>query len=176
MTGMAVVIRDLVYLVVQSSVISIVMSVILIGLITSLFFKRIAWGMMAIIPLSVAVVINFGFMGLAGIHLSHVTALLASVIIGVGVDFAIHYISQYRRLSKISEKNALTNDVIEEVGYPIILDSASNMSFGALLFSAFIPVQYMGGLMVFAMISTSIGTLTFLAAMAELLKHNLSER
>ena len=175
-TGMAVVIRDLVYLVVQSSVISIVMSVILIGLITSLFFKRIAWGMMAIIPLSVAVVINFGFMGLAGIHLSHVTALLASVIIGVGVDFAIHYISQYRRLSKISEKNVLTNDVIEDVGYPIILDSASNMSFGALLFSAFIPVQYMGGLMVFAMISTSIGTLTFLAAMAELLKHNLSER
>ena len=175
-TGMAVVIRDLVYLVVQSSVISIVMSVILIGLITSLFFKRITWGMMAIIPLSVAVVINFGFMGLAGIHLSHVTALLASVIIGVGVDFAIHYISQYRRLSKISEKNALTNDVIEDVGYPIILDSASNMSFGALLFSAFIPVQYMGGLMVFAMISTSIGTLTFLAAMAELLKHNLSER
>ena len=175
-TGMAVVIRDLVYLVVQSSVISIVMSVILIGLITSLFFKRIAWGMMAIIPLSVAVVINFGFMGLAGIHLSHVTALLASVIIGVGVDFAIHYISQFRRLSKISEKNALTNDVIEDVGYPIILDSASNMSFGALLFSAFIPVQYMGGLMVFAMISTSIGTLTFLAAMAELLKHNLSER
>ena len=175
-TGMAVVIRDLVYLVVQSSVISIVMSVIIIGLITSLFFKRIAWGMMAIIPLSVAVVINFGFMGLAGIHLSHVTALLASVIIGVGVDFAIHYISQYRRLSKISEKNTLTNDVIEDVGYPIILDSASNMSFGALLFSAFIPVQYMGGLMVFAMISTSIGTLTFLAAMAELLKHNLSER
>ena len=175
-TGMAVVIRDLVYLVVQSSVISIVMSVILIGLITSLFFKRIAWGMMAIIPLSVAVVINFGFMGLAGIHLSHVTALLASVIIGVGVDFAIHYISQYRRLSKISENDALTNDVIEDVGYPIILDSASNMSFGALLFSAFIPVQYMGGLMVFAMISTSIGTLTFLAAMAELLKHNLSER
>ena len=173
-TGMAVVIRDLVYLVVQSSVISIVMSVILIGLITSLFFKRIAWGMMAIIPLSVAVVINFGFMGLAGIHLSHVTALLASVIIGVGVDFAIHYISQYRRLSKISEKNMLTNDVIEDVGYPIILDSASNMSFGALLFSAFIPVQYMGGLMVFAMISTSIGTLTFLAAMAELLKHNLA--
>jgi len=175
-TGMAVVIRDLVYLVVQSSVISIVMSVILIGLITSLFFKRIAWGLMAIIPLSVAVVINFGFMGLAGIHLSHVTALLASVIIGVGVDFAVHYISQYRRLSKISEKNALTNDVIEDVGYPIILDSASNMSFGALLFSAFIPVQYMGGLMVFAMLSTSIGTLTFLAAMAELLKNNLSDR
>ena len=47
------------------------------------------------------------------------------------------------------------------------------MSFGALLFSAFIPVQYMGGLMVFAMVSTSIGTLTFLAAIAELKKDYL---
>ena len=80
-TGMAVVIRDLIYLVVESSVISIVMSIILIGLITSIFFKRILWGVMAVIPLSVAVVINFGFMGISGIHLSHVTALLASVII-----------------------------------------------------------------------------------------------
>ena len=172
-TGMAVVIRDLVYLVVQSSVISIVMSVILIGIITSIFFKRLTWGVMAVIPLSVAIIINFGFMGITGIHLSHVTALLSSVIIGVGVDFAIHYISQFRRMSKASKDNALTNDVIEDVGYPIILDSVSNMSFGALLFSAFIPVQYMGGLMVFAMVSTSIGTLTFLAAIAELKKNYL---
>ena len=172
-TGMAVVIRDLVYLVVQSSVISIVMSIIFIGIITSIFFKRLAWGVMAVIPLSVAIIINFGFMGIAGIHLSHVTALLSSIIIGVGVDFAIHYISQFRRMSKASKDNALTNDVIEDVGYPIILDSVSNMSFGALLFSAFIPVQYMGGLMVFAMVSTSIGTLTFLAAIAELKKDYL---
>jgi len=175
-TGMAVVIRDLIYLVVESSVISIVMSIILIGLITSIFFKRILWGVMAVVPLFVAVVINFGFMGIFGIHLSHVTALLASVIIGVGVDFAIHYISQYIRLSEVSDKDNLTTNVIEDVGYPIILDSASNMSFGALLFSTFIPVQFMGGLMVFAMISTSIGTLTFLAAAAEILKNNLISR
>ena len=174
-TGMMVVLRDLVYLIVESSIISIVASVLIIGLIASMFFKRFLWGVMAIIPLSVAIIINFGFMGLAGISLSHVTALLASIIIGVGVDFAIHYISQYRRLAGRVEKNNLTRDVIDDVGYPIMLDSASNMAFGALLFSAFLPVQYIGGLMVFAMISTSIGTLTFLAAIAELLKDHLLE-
>ena len=174
-TGMMVVLRDLVYLIVESSIISIVASVLVIGLIASVFFKRVLWGVMAIIPLSVAIIINFGFMGLAGISLSHVTALLASIIIGVGVDFAIHYISQYRRLAGRVEKNNLTRDVIDDVGYPIMLDSASNMAFGALLFSAFLPVQYIGGLMVFAMISTSIGTLTFLAAIAELLKDHLLE-
>jgi predicted RND superfamily exporter protein len=49
------------------------------------------------------------------------------------------------------------------------------MGFGALIFSAFVPIQYIGGLMVFAMVSTSLGTLTVLSAMAELLKDKLIE-
>ena len=95
------------------------------------------------------------------------------MIIGVGVDFAIHYISQYRRLSKSTDIKKLSRSVVDDVGYPIILDAASNMGFGALLFSAFVQIKYIGGLMVFAMISTSLGTLTVLAASAELLKNRL---
>ena len=174
-TGMAIVIRDLIYLVIESSIISIFSSIILICLITSIFFKNFSWGFLSIVPLVAAVLINFGFMGIAGIHLSHVTALLSSVIIGVGVDFSIHYIYQYRRLLKDNVRNGTSNKVINEVGYPIVLDAASNMSFGALLFSTFIPVQYVGGLMVFAMFSTAFGTLTLLAASIELLKTSYSK-
>ena len=64
-----------------------------------------------------------------------------------------------------------TTSVIDEVGYPIVLDALSNMAFGALLFSEFIPLKHMGGLMVFAMVSTSFGTLTILACMLELISH-----
>ena len=174
-TGMAIVIRDLIYLVIESSIISIFSSIILICIITSMFFKNFSWGFLSIVPLVTAVLINFGFMGIAGIHLSHVTALLSSVIIGVGVDFSIHYIYQYRRLLKDKVRNGTSNKVINEVGYPIVLDSASNMSLGALLFSTFIPVQYVGGLMVFAMFSTAFGTLTLLAASIELLKNSYSK-
>ena len=117
-----------------------------------------------------------GFMGYFGIELSHVTALLSSIIIGVGVDFSIHYISQYRRLARTVRSDKLISEVIEDVGYPIILDAGSNMGFGALLFSVFLPIQNIGGLMVFAMVSTSIGTLTVLAALSELLKHKLIEK
>ena len=175
-TGMIVILRDLVIMVVRSSALSIIFSLIIIGIIASIFFKRILWGILAVIPLSSAVIINFGFMGYFGIELSHITALLSSVIIGVGVDFAIHYISQYRRLSKTIGTNKLSRNVVDDVGYPIILDAGSNMGFGALLFSAFVPIQYIGGLMVFAMVSTSIGTLTVLAALAELLKSRLVKR
>jgi predicted RND superfamily exporter protein len=173
-TGMIVVFRDMTDLIVHSSFISIIASILLIGLIAGLFFKRVLWGIMAIIPLASAVILNFGLMGLVGIDFSHVTAILSSVIIGVGVDFAIHYISQFKRISARSKDNTkITNEVIDDVGYPILLDAGSNMAFGALLFSSFLPIQQIGGLMVLAMFATSVGTLTLMASLVELLKKKL---
>ena len=43
-------------------------------------------------------------MGFLDIKLSHVTAILSSIIIGVGVDFAIHFIAQYREQLRRGEK------------------------------------------------------------------------
>jgi len=168
-TGQLVVLRDMVELVIKSSVISICVSIVVITFIAAIFFRHLGWGIFAVIPLSAAVILNFGFMGILKIDLNHVTALLSSVIIGVGVDFAIHYISQYRRLARGKVPiTTRSNRAIDEVGYPIILDALSNMAFGALLFSEFVPLQHMGGLMVFAMFSTSFGTLTILASLLEL--------
>ncbi len=175
-TGMIVVIRDMVLMVIRSSFFSILVSLVLICTITSLFFDRIIWGVLAVIPLTGAVILNFGLMGHFDITLNHITAILSSIIIGVGVDFAIHFISQFQRFSSHTSRNDLSHEVIQDVGYPIILDAGSNMGFGALLFSAFIPVQYIGGLMVFAMVSTSLGTLTLLSSSTELLKDHLIEK
>ena len=174
-TGMIVVIRDMVLMVIRSALLSIVISVLLIGLITSLFFGRVIWGALSIIPLFSAVILNFGLMGHFDIALNHITAILSSIIIGVGVDFAIHYISQFQKLSKIKREKNVTKDVVKDVGYPILLDAGSNMGFGALIFSVFLPVQYIGGLMVFAMISTSLGTLVLLASGTQILSDRFSK-
>jgi len=174
-TGMIVVIRDMVLMVIRSSLLSIAISVVLIGLITALFFGRVFWGALSIIPLFSAVILNFGLMGHFNITLNHITAILSSIIIGVGVDFAIHYISQFQKLSKIKREKNVTKDVVKDVGYPILLDAGSNMGFGALIFSVFLPVQYIGGLMVFAMISTSLGTLVLLASATQILSDRISE-
>ena len=174
-TGMIVVIRDMVLMVIRSSLLSIAISVVLIGLITALFFGRVIWGALSIIPLFSAVILNFGLMGHFNITLNHITAILSSIIIGVGVDFAIHYISQFQKLSKIKRGKNVTKDVVKDVGYPILLDAGSNMGFGALIFSVFLPVQYIGGLMVFAMISTSLGTLVLLASGTQILSDRFSK-
>ena len=150
---------------------SILLSIVLILIITGLFFSSIKWGLFSIVPLTSAVILNFGLMGIFGIDLNHMTALLSSVIIGVVVDFSIHYISDYRRnLINNINSNIINLRTSQDVGYPVLLDVASNMGFIALLFSILIPLNHMGGLMVFAMISTSFGTLTILASLIQILK------
>ena len=174
-TGLLIVFRDLVALIIRSSFISIFASIIIIALIAAYFFKHWLWGVLAVVPLSSAVILNFGLMGIFGVDLNHVTALLSAIIIGVGVDFAIHYISQFRNhLHNYGLDGNLSRETMRDVGFPVILDAASNMAFGALLFSVFIPMKHMGGLMVFAMVSTSTATLTLLAILLELNKKRLA--
>ena len=170
-SGLSVFIKDFVNIIVQSSMTSIFLSLVLILFITGLFFKSLKWGILSIIPLGSAIILNFGLMGIFGIDLNHMTALLSSVIIGVGVDFSIHYISEYRRnIINDLDQNKINLRTSKDVGYPILLDVFSNMGFIALLFSILIPMNHMGGLMVFAMISTSFGTLTILASLINILK------
>tara|TARA_B100000315_G_C14201760_1_gene417974 strand:- start:54 stop:428 length:375 start_codon:yes stop_codon:yes gene_type:complete len=113
-------------------------------------------------------------MGWFGVDLTHFTALLTSIIIGVGVDFSIHYIAEFIRYTKNGvNKDEISYKVVNDVGYPILLDVFSNMGFAALIFSSLIPIVHIGGLMVFAMLSTSFGTLTILATIMEMNKHTL---
>ena len=173
-SGLMIFLKDFVTLVVQSSVISIIVSIGVILCIAWIFFRSWKFGILSVIPLTSAVILNFGLMGWFGIDLTHFTALLTSIIIGVGVDFAIHYISEFRHYSnKGINEAAISRQVVDDVGYPILLDVFSNMGFGALMFSSLIPLVHMGGLMLFAMLSTSFGTFTILASIMEITKHKL---
>ena len=173
-SGLMIMLKDFIDLVISSSIISIAVSIIAIFIISFLFFGRLVWASLAIIPLCSAVILNFGLMGIFGVKLSHLTALLTSIIIGVGVDFAVHYISCFKRkLTNKKNHEQVSNLVVEDVGYPIALDVVSNMGFAALLFSDLIPLNYMGGLMIFAMLSTSFGTFILMGAAMEIVKKKL---
>ena len=99
-SGLMIILKDFISMIIESSIISIIVSILAIFIVSFLFFKRLIWAALSVMPLSSAVILNFGLMGIFGVKLSHLTALLTSIIIGVGVDFAVHYISSYRRHSE----------------------------------------------------------------------------
>ncbi len=171
-SGFPVFITEFTRLIIFSSLRSLALSLVFVVIISWIFFKSLRWGLLAVVPLGSATILNFGLMGWTGIELSHVTALLTSIIIGVGVDFAVHFIAQYRYfMAQGLPREKVTQAAIDDVGYPILLNvTAVSVGFSALLASEFVPMNYMGGLVIISMISCAFGTLTILAAIVHLMR------
>ena len=176
LSGFPVFLRDFTDLLVGSSLRSLALSLVFVIIISWIFFRSFAWGLLAVIPLASAIVLNFGLMGWIGIELSHVTALLTSIIIGVGVDFAVHFIAQYRHFQSHGMAiDEISQAAIDDVGYPILLNVAAvSVGFSALLASFFVPMNFMGGLVIISMVSAAVGTLTILATVIHLFRRKLA--
>jgi predicted RND superfamily exporter protein len=174
-TGFSVFVRDFVKLVIQSSLISIFFSMVVVGLISFIFFRSLRWGIISILPLGSAVVLNFGLMGYFGIELSHITALMTSIMIGVGVDFAIHFIAHARELLHAGHaRDHLVYETIDEVGRPILINAVSvALGFSVLLFSNFVPMRFLGALIGLSMLACAFGALTMMASIIHLMRERL---
>ncbi len=176
LSGFPVFLRDFTTILISSSLISLGLALIFVIIISWIFFKSFIWGVLAVIPLGASIILNFGLMGWTGIELSHVTALLTSIIIGVGVDFAVHFIAQIKHFqSKGLPLEEVTQAAIDDVGYPILLNVAAvSVGFAALLASSFTPMNYMGGLIIISMTSAAVGTLTILATIVHIIRERLA--
>lgn len=75
---------------------SIASSLAAIFLITSIMFRSFGAGLVSSIPIAGAMLISFGLLALTRQPLDVSTALSSGIIIGIGVDYAIHFISRYR--------------------------------------------------------------------------------
>jgi len=177
-TGTAVFIRDLVYLVVRSSINSILVSLLLVAVIAAVAFRSALLGIFSVIPLASAVIINFGLMGYLGIKFNHVLAMLSSISIGVGIDYAVHYISRYRWVSReITDPERKTVEIISSVGRPIFFNAVSIAAgFAVLMSSVFFPVRYLGAMISFSMLACAFGALTILAVVLLLKDHAGGEK
>jgi predicted RND superfamily exporter protein len=105
-------------------------------------------------------------MGHLGIRLDTATAVLTGISVGVGVDFAIHFISRLRRESlRTKQIDKAVNTVMLGAGRAIIYDAISNiLGFMTFLLSGFTPVRTLGVLICFTMVSCVVLTLIFVPA------------
>ncbi len=149
-------------MVVDSQTTSIILSLVMVFVIISLSFKSPWAGIIGAIPLGLTILLNFMTMGFAGIALDLCTSIIASVAIGVGIDYTIHFMETYRA------ERALTDD-LEEVtkktfktsGKGIITNAiAVGLGFCVLLFSKFIILRYIGALVAVVMFTSSALSMT----------------
>jgi predicted RND superfamily exporter protein/outer membrane lipoprotein-sorting protein len=146
---------------VQTQVSSLISSTIGVGIIVGLLMKSVSLGLLSLIPLVFTVVINFGIMGFAGLPLDAVTSMISSVAIGIGVDYAIHYISRYRWEAAAGQGNAAALRITgTSAGRAILFNALALITgFLVLVFSHFRAIGVFGLLISAAMIVSSLAAL-----------------
>jgi len=142
-------------------------ALLIIFVLLSAIFRSFKAGLLGIVPLSVSVVVLFGLMGLLGIRLDVATALLSSIMIGVGVDYTIHFLWRYReerRQNRPPSEAVITT--ITTTGRGIIFNALSVIvGFSVLMISSFTPIRFFGALVVVSILSCLVGALVILPAL-----------
>ncbi len=148
---------------------SLVLSLVVVFLIVLFQFKSLKIGIFALIPTLTGIMGNYLFMYAMDIPFDVITIIFASITVGVGVDAAIHFLLRFCIRTQEHPNlpyTLLITQTLEETARPILLSSTS-LVLGLLVlrFASFLPIQYFGLLLAFALVVTTFSTLFILPAL-----------
>lgn len=148
------------HIITYSMISSLIVSLIIVFFINYLSFKKIRIAIISLIPVIVTLIITFGLMGYLGITLNAGTSMIAGVVIGIGIDYPIHYLVRYIRDKKEKNKKEAAKAATSEIGRGIIYNVLSVAAgFFVIAVSKFIPLVQFGVLVSLVMILTGFGAL-----------------
>jgi len=165
-TGSSYLFKVLTDLLVRGQVVSLSIALVAVAIIVGLIFLSVKFGLLSTIPLGFTIGVNFGLMGLLGIPLDNATTMLASIAIGIGVDYTIHFVSRYRlKLEGGESPEAAVIAATRTTGQAIFFNAvAVAIGFGVLLASSFTPIATLGALVALTMVLSAGSALTLLPA------------
>ena len=151
-------------LILKGQISSLFLSLIIIIILLSIMFKTIKIGLIGSIPIITTACISFGVMGLMNIPLSTTTALLSSIAIGIGIDYAVHFLEKYKMLAAETGDKLLTGQqTMLHSGRAIVFNAIVVIAgFMVLLFSVFPPNRALGALVSLNMFTSFLGTVTIM--------------
>jgi predicted RND superfamily exporter protein len=80
----------------NSMLLSLPLAVLLTALIASLLLRSFRYALVSVIPIGFVVTGVYAFMAIAGYTVNVVTATIAAIAVGVGIDFSTHFTARFR--------------------------------------------------------------------------------
>ncbi|MDR2480226.1 MAG: MMPL family transporter [Treponema sp.] len=159
-------------LIVKSQIISIAVSVLAVLIIVALSYRSIAAGIIAAVPLAIAILCNFAAMGFLRIKLNIGTALIASLAVGIGIDYTIHFIETFKReYSGGGTENDTLYRSFCGCGKAILVNTLSvGAGFAVLCFSRFRILAEFGVLIALSMAITALVSLILIPVLLVMIK------
>ena len=132
-----------------------------------ILLRSLKFALLGLVPNLLSAAAVLGFMGLAGIPLDMMTTTIAAISVGIGVDFAIHYLHRYRiEVGERGDAQASVQACHASIGRALYLTGISIIiGFSVLVFSNFVPTIMFGLLVSVAMGLALIANLSLLPSM-----------
>jgi hypothetical protein len=174
-TGLAMMAREFNRIVVRSQVQSFIISFVMCFLITAGIFRSYKLGFYSMIPLIIPIALDFAIMGVSGITLNAATATVASIDIGMGIDYSIHFLNRYRHELRLGHSVEKALDISTNTAGRGIIYNALGVAAGFLVLipSQFVVISQLGILVAVDMIMIAFAALTFLPACIKILPPKL---
>jgi predicted RND superfamily exporter protein len=140
----------------------------IIVVVSGLVLRSLIGGLLVATPLVVAVLLNFGVMGFAGIPLDVITSPIAAMAVGIGSDYAVYFLFRFREELATSRTPALAlASTMQSSGKAIVyVSSAIAGGYLVLCISGFVFHIELGVLVALAMVVSSLAAITLLPALA----------
>jgi predicted RND superfamily exporter protein len=170
--GTALIESSLNRLVVDSQIASLIISLVVVFVILAISNHSVVAGIIFIIPLGISILINFGVMGCLGIKLNIGTSLVASLSVGIGIDYTIHFIETYKSaLRETGEQGNYLSQVFKTAGMAIIINALSvGAGFAVLMMSQFVILVDLGLLIALTMMVSAFVSLTVIPVLLSVIK------
>ncbi len=175
--GFATILGELARLIVRGQIISLAAAIVIVGIFIMIMFRSFVAGIISSIPLALSMMLLFGFMGFFNIELNIATAMLSSIMIGVGIDYTIHFLWRYReeRGNGLNPR-AAAKKTLTTTGRGIVFNALSVIvGFAVLLISSFLPVRFFGFLVVVSIGACLLGALILIPALCIVIKPKFLE-
>ncbi|MBD3674577.1 MAG: MMPL family transporter [Planctomycetaceae bacterium] len=152
-----------------------VISVVGVGLVLLLGFRGYRHPALAMIMLAIAMAWAFGYTTLAVGHLNILSVSFAAILIGLGIDFAIHYLARYLQLRH--EDEMLRPALLEtsgSVGVGIVTAAVTTaLAFFCASFTQFLGVAELGIIAGGGILLCALATFLVLPALIALADQNV---
>jgi hypothetical protein len=154
--------------IVRTQVSSLLMALAGNFLVIAVLYRSAATGLLAMLPSSAAMLWVFGWMGWTGMPLGVATSMFCAISLGVGVDYAIHFLERYN-LRVAAGRPGPARLAFAETGPGIAADAlAISLGFGLLLVSQVPANAHLGLLVAAALLSSCVLTLGGLGSLLAL--------
>jgi hypothetical protein len=159
--------QALIAAIVRSQVGSLLASLLGIAAVSAILFRSLRLGVMCMLPAGLAVAATFAGMGLTGMPLGVATSMFASIVLGIGVDFAIHLIERYRsEQARGAEHESAMVEALAATGQAILANAlAVALGFGVLILSRVPANTQLGTIVVVSLTGCLAATLFVIPAL-----------